>query len=174
MRKRLLTIGLTFLTFFSSAAFGYTPSSLYQPFSLKDLDIPSEKASVGSKRETIQLNVVDTHFLCAESECTHHHSGCRLEIEYLLSAENTLALDIGASVFCKASLRYQTSHGYELKSERCTRSQCHKLEEHAELNSSLVIGFNFSPYEEVVSVQVDSIECTIDTVESNGVIVAAE
>jgi hypothetical protein len=149
----------------------------YLPQQKTDKDTPlwlegtgghSRDISKGSHQEIIHLKVVGTHFLCTESECTHHHKNCTLEIDYALSAENRLSLDLGASVLCTAQLSYRTAHGYELKSERCTKSECHNLHKHANFNKSLVIGFNFSAYEEVVFVRVDSIECSIDSVEANG------
>ena len=116
-------------------------------------------------KETLRLKVTGAELHCSEDDCSHHHHGCKLEIMYSLSSGNHTHNDIGASVVCNARLNYITSHGYRLQSERCSNPMCHTLQQHARIDSKIILGFQFSPYEQVVDARVDSIQCHIENAE---------
>ena len=118
-----------------------------------------------TEKQTIRLKVTGAELHCSEDDCSHHHHDCKLEIMYSLSSENHAHHDIGASVVCNARLNYITSHGYRLQSERCSNPMCHTLHQHARIDSRIILGFQFSPYEQVVDAQVDSIQCHIEDAE---------
>ena len=128
------------------------------------LHIPEHRSKTKSYA-TVKLKILDTSFLCREDDCTHHHKGCYLKIDYQLLANNLPDQKLGASVSCRVKLSYQTSHGYQLQSEQCEKSICHRLPDHQGTTGSVKVEFVFSRYEEVVFAHVDAIECGIDNIE---------
>lgn len=114
------------------------------------------------QQESVRLRVTGARLACSEDDCSHHHHGCDLEIAYRLSADMQQDLDVGAQVVCQARLDYTTSHGYHLKSERCSSPASHTLHQRTHIDSTMVVEFQFSPYEQVIDAQVDSIHCHIE------------
>jgi len=127
--------------------------------SLIDTDGAEDKAE---QQESVRLRVTGARLACSEDDCSHHHHGCDLEIAYRLSVEIQQDLDVGAKVVCHARLDYTTSHGYHLKSERCSSPVSHTLHHRTHIDSTMVVEFQFSPYEQVIDAQVDSIHCRIE------------
>jgi len=117
------------------------------------------------QKESIRLDVTGAWLSCSEDDCSHHHHGCDLEIAYRLSSEVQSKLDIGAHVVCRARIDYMTSHGYRLQSERCSSPADHTLHHQDHVDSTIVVEFQFSPYEQVVDAQVGSIQCSIEDVD---------
>lgn len=113
------------------------------------------------EKDKIQLQVTEARLLCSDNDCSHH-ADCALEIHYHLSSRLRSDLDVGAQIMCRARLDYTTSHGYELQSERCSKSETHHLNNNDRIDSSIVVDFNFSPYEEVVEARVGAIQCNIE------------
>lgn len=115
--------------------------------------------------KTLHLDVTGARLSCSENDCSHHHQGCNLEISYRLSSEVQPNFDVGAHVVCRARLDYITSHGYHLKSERCSSPAGHTLHQTDHIDSMIEVEFQFSPYEQVVDAQVESIQCHIEQAE---------
>lgn len=116
------------------------------------------------QRGSLQLEVTGARFSCSEDDCSHHRR-CDLEIHYHLSSTVRQNLDIATEVICSARLDYTTSHGYHLKSEQCSSPAAHILHRHDQINSTMLVEFRFSPYEQVVDAQVDAIHCHIEGAE---------
>jgi len=114
------------------------------------------------RKQAVRLEVTGAELVCSGSECSHYRQGCRLEIKYRLSSDYRAESDIDTWVTCRAKLSYQISHGYHLISERYSNPICHTLHKMSAVNSKVVLGFQFSPYEEVVDAQVDSIQCHLE------------
>lgn len=113
------------------------------------------------EKDKIQLQVTEARLLCSDNHCSHH-ADCALKIQYHLSSRLRSDLDVGAQIMCRARLDYTTSHGYELQSERCSKSETHYLNNNDRIDSSIVVDFQFSPYEEVVEARVGAIQCNIE------------
>ncbi len=122
------------------------------------------KAAEENQHGLLQLDVTGARFSCSADDCSHHR-GCDLEIEYHLSSDVQQTHDIATEVKCRARLDYTTSHGYRLKSERCSSPAAHILHHHDQINSTIVLEFQFSPYEQVVDAQVGAIHCHIEAAE---------
>lgn len=136
------------------------PPELYAHFHQKPPPQPLVKPAQVEQKESLRLDVTGAWLSCAEDDCSHH-SGCNLEISYRLSAAVQSELDVGAQVVCQARLDYTTSHGYHLKSERCSSPAGHTIHHQNHIDSTMVVEFQFSPYEQVIDAQVDSIHCHI-------------
>lgn len=121
--------------------------------------------SVDSEVELIRLSVVSTRFRCTESMCEHHYDNCVVEIDYELTAETSSALAFETSVSCTADITYGTGHGYILKSSVDSKPEFHDLEPHAPHTYHSSMCFAFSRYEEVITAQLDSVQCRIQSVE---------
>lgn len=117
------------------------------------------------QKDSIRLDVTGAWLSCSEDDCSHHHHGCNLEIGYRLSSAVHSKLDVGAHVVCRARLDYMTSHGYHLQSERCSSPADHTLHHRDQVDSTIVVEFQFSPYEQVIDAQVGSIQCSIEDVD---------
>ena len=113
------------------------------------------------EKDKVQLRVTEARLICSDNDCSHHQD-CALEIQYRLSSALHSDYDVGAQIRCQARLDYTTSHGYELQSERCSTSEMHQLNNNDRIDSSIVVDFQFSPYEEVIEATVGSIQCTIE------------
>ena len=116
------------------------------------------------QQESIRLDVTGASLSCTEDDCSHHR-GCSLEIAYRLSAKIQQDFDVGTQVVCEAVLEYTTSHGYHLKSERCSTPTAHILHHNDRIDSSLVVEFQFSPYEQVIDAEVGSMQCHLKRTE---------
>lgn len=125
---------------------------------------PPDKPVEVSRTETVRLDVTGAMLACDEDDCSHHR-GCSLEIAYRLSSEVRQDFNLAAQVICQARLGYTTSHGYQLRSERCSAPADHVLQHHDQVESTLMVKFQFSPYEQVVDAQVGSIQCRIERAE---------
>ena len=125
---------------------------------------PPEKPAEASHRESVRLDVTGAMLACDEDDCSHHR-GCNLEIAYRLSSQMRQDLEVAAQVICQARLGYTTSHGYQLRSERCSAPADHVLHHHDQVESTLLVKFQFSPYEQVIDAQVGSIQCRIERAE---------
>lgn len=119
----------------------------------------------GGDVELIRLNVVSTRFHCTESMCEHHYDNCIVEIDYELVAETRADLTFETSVSCTADITYGTGHGYILKSSTDATPDLHDLEPHALHTYHTTMCFAFSRYEEVITAQLDSVQCRIRSVE---------
>ncbi|MGI9535562.1 MAG: hypothetical protein ACR2PB_00725 [Desulfocapsaceae bacterium] len=143
----------------------HPPDELYSHFHQKQQFQPRIRPDKAEQHESLRLNVTGAQLACSEDDCSHHHHGCALKISYHLSAELQPELDVGAQVVCQARLDYTTSHGYHLKTERCSLPSDHTLHHQDHIDSTIVVEFQFSPYEQVVDAQVDSIHCHIEQAE---------
>lgn len=140
----------------------YRPDSLLLAHSHIKQDLPLPEISLNRPgKDTIQLQVTEARLLCSDNDCSHHEN-CALEIQYLLTSVLQSARDVGAQIMCRARLDYTTSHGYELQSERCSKSETHHLMNNDHIDSSIIVDFQFSPYEEVIEARVGSIQCNIE------------
>lgn len=124
---------------------------------------PPDKPSAVTQ-ESVRLDVTGAMLACSEDDCSHHR-GCNLKIAYRLSSRLGRDFNVAAQVICQARLGYTTSHGYHLKSERCSSPVTHVLQRHDRVNSTLEVEFQFSPYEQVIDAQVGSIRCHIEQAE---------
>ena len=127
--------------------------------------LPMVEPGAVKKPDSLRLDVTGARLACSEDDCSRHHSGCNLEITYRLSTGVQPDLDVGATVVCRACLDYTTSHGYHLKSERCSLPAGHTLNHRDQIDSTIVVQFHFSPYEQVIDAQVGSIHCHIEQAE---------
>lgn len=109
----------------------------------------------------VDLQVTEAWLHCEDNGCSHHED-CALEVYYRLSSALRSAQGIGARISCRVRLDYTTSHGYELQSERCSKSETHRLYHSDRVESSIIVDFRFSSYEQVVDVRVGSIQCSIE------------
>ena len=137
------------------------PPELYAHFHQQPALQPLVKPEQVEQKESLRLDVTGAWLSCAEDDCSHHHRGCDLEISYRLSAAVQSELEVGAQVVCQARLDYTTSHGHHLKSERCSSPADHTIHHPHHIDSTMVVEFQFSPYEQVIDAQVDSIHCHI-------------
>jgi hypothetical protein len=112
-------------------------------------------------KDDIILRVIHTEFNCSEGSCENHYSGCKLEIDYTLSAETLADVSVDTSVSCKAKIFYRTGLGYVLSSESESETAHHLLHAHMEKRSTINLGFHFSSFEDVVETSLHSVECTI-------------
>ena len=141
------------------------PREFYSHYHQKPQRLPMITPEKVEQKESLRLHVTGARLACSEDDCSHHHRGCDLEIAYRLSATVQPELVVGAQVICQARLDYTTSHGYHLKSERCSSPIDHTLHHRDHLDSTIVVEFQFSPYEQVIDAQVDSIQCHIEQAE---------
>lgn len=172
-RLYFLLLPLLLVLYFSPSLFALPSSSpdadlfskdLYSHFHQKpSLPKLTEPAEVKQK-ESLRLDVTGASLSCTEDECSHHR-GCNLEIAYRLSTRILHDLDVGTQVVCQARLDYTTSHGYHLKSERCSTPSTHILNHQDHVDSTLVLEFQFSPYEQVIDAQVGAIQCRLKKTE---------
>ena len=125
----------------------------------------SANSAEAEQKDSIRLDVTGAWLSCSEDDCSHHHHGCNLEIGYRLSSAVHSKLDLGAHVVCRARLDYMTSHGYHLQSERCSSPADHTLHHRDQVDSTIVVEFQFSPYEQVIDAQVGAIQCSIEDVD---------
>ena len=140
----------------------HLPYELYAHFHQKPQLQPMITPEKVKQPESLRLAVTGARLACSEDDCSHHHRGCDLLIAYRLSAKVQPKLIVGAQVVCQARLDYTTSHGYHLKSDRCSSPVDHTLHHQDHLDSTMVVEFQFSPYEQVIDAQVDSINCRIE------------
>lgn len=137
---------------------------LYAHFHQEPSPEPLRKPVEVKEKETLRLDVTGASLSCTEDDCSHHR-GCNLEIAYRLSAKMQQDLDVGTQVVCEAVLDYTTSHGYRLKSERCSSPAAHILHYNDRVDSTLVVEFQFSPYEQVIDAEVGAIQCHLKKTE---------
>lgn len=140
-------------------------SELYAHSHMKPQTLPKPQPAEAEQKESIRLDVTGAWLSCSEDDCSHHHHGCNLEIGYRLSSAVHSKLDLGAHVVCRARLDYMTSHGYHLQSERCSSPADHTLHHRDQVDSTIVVEFQFSPYEQVIDAQVGAIQCSIEDVD---------
>lgn len=140
-------------------------SELYAHSHMKPQTLPKPQPAEAEQKESIRLDVTGAWLSCSEDDCSHHHRGCNLEIGYRLSSAVHSKLDLGAHVVCRARLDYMTSHGYHLQSERCSSPADHTLHHRDQVDSTIVVEFQFSPYEQVIDAQVGAIQCSIEDVD---------
>jgi hypothetical protein len=140
------------------------PGDLYAHFHQEPSPEPLHKPLEVKEKESLRLDVTGASLSCTEDDCSHHR-GCNLEIAYRLSSRVQQELDVGTQVVCQARLDYTTSHGYHLKSERCSSPTPHILHRQDQIDSTLVVEFQFSPYEQVVDAQVGAIQCHLKKTE---------
>jgi len=112
-------------------------------------------------KDDIVLRVTHTEFNCSAGSCEEHYGGCKLEIDYTLSAETLVDVSVDTSVSCKAKIFYRTGHGYVLSSESESETAHHLLHAHTEDRSTINLGFHFSSFEDVVETSLHSVECHI-------------
>ena len=159
---------------------GFTPSLFALPSPTKDmlLDLgeryahfhqepppePLRKPVEVEQTESLRLDVTGANLSCTENDCSHHRS-CNLEIAYRLSLKIQHDLDVGTEVVCEARLDYTTSHGYHLISERCSSPAAHILHRQDRIDSTVVLEFQFSPYEQVIDAEVGAIQCHLKKTE---------
>lgn len=141
------------------------PHEFYAHFHQKPQLRPLIKPDKVGQQEALRLHVTGARLACSADDCSHHHRDCNLEIAYRLSAEVQPEIDVGAQVVCQARLDYTTSHGYHLKTERCSSPANHILHHQDHIDSTIVVKFQFSPYEQVVDAEVDSINCHLEQAE---------
>ena len=125
---------------------------------------PPDKPAEVSRLETVRLDVTGAMLARDADDCSHHR-GCTLEIGYRLSSKMRHDVDVAAQVICQARLGYTTSHGYQLRSERCSAPADHVLHRRDQVESTLMVKFHFSPYEQVIDAQLGSIQCRIERAE---------
>ena len=148
-----------------SSSTGWVPGDVQAHFHQKELLQPAPQKPLEMKqKESLRLDVTGAQLSCSEDDCSHHRS-CNLKIAYRLSSRGDQEFNVGAQVVCQARLNYTTSHGYHLKSERCSSPVAHTLQHQVHLDSTLVVEFQFSPYEQVVDAQVEAIQCHIEQAE---------
>ncbi|MBT8328919.1 MAG: hypothetical protein KJN87_04375 [Desulfofustis sp.] len=139
-------------------------SELHTHFHQETTPEPLHKPVEVKQKESLRLDVTGASLSCTEDDCSHHR-GCNLEIAYRLSAKIQQDLDVGTQVVCEAVLDYTTSHGYHLKSERCSSPATHILHHQDRIDSTLVVEFQFSPYEQVIDAEVGAIRCHLNKTE---------
>ena len=160
--------------------FWFTPSLFALPYPTKNIDSvnrdkyshfhqnhpsePVKKPVEVKEKESLRLDVTGASLSCTEDDCSHHR-GCNLEIAYRLSTKIQKDIDVGTQVVCEAVLDYTTSHGYHLKSERCSSPAAHILHHKDRIDSTLVVKFQFSPYEQVIEAEVGAIQCHLKKTE---------
>lgn len=141
------------------------PTELYAHSHQRQQILPMDEPAEVEQKDSIRLDVTGAWLSCSEDDCSHHHQGCDLKIGYRLSSAVQSKLGIGAQVVCRARLDYLTGHGYRLQSERCSSPAGHTLHHQDQVESTIVVQFQFSPYEQVVDAQVGSIQCSIEDVD---------
>ena len=139
-------------------------NELHTHFHQEQTPEPLNKPVEVEEKESLRLDVTGANLSCTEDDCSHHR-GCNLEIAYRLSAKIQQDLDVGTQVVCEAVLDYTTSHGYHLKSERCSSPAAHILHHNDRIDSSIVVEFQFSPYEQVIDAEVGVIQCHLKRTE---------
>lgn len=138
---------------------------LYSHYHQNEQLQPIPRQDTVEQHESLRLDVTGARLACSEDDCSHHHHGCDLEITYRLSAQMQTELSLGAQVVCQARIDYLTSHGYHLRSERCSSPAEHIFHQRNHIDSTIVVKFQFSPYEQVIDAQVGSIQCRIEQAE---------
>lgn len=129
----------------------------HQKPDLQQLTEPAES----KQQQSLRLDVTGASLSCKEDDCSFHR-GCNLEIDYRLSSKVQQKIDVGTQVICQAQIDYTTSHGYHLKSERCSSPATHILHNNDRIDSTLMVEFQFSPYEQVVGTEVGAIQCHLE------------
>lgn len=139
----------------------HDPGERYAYFHHEPALQPLSEPVESKQQQSLRLDVTGATLSCKEDDCNHHR-GCSLEIAYRLSSKVKQEIDVGTQVICQAQIDYTTSHGYHLKSERCSSPAPHILQHNDRVDSTLVLEFQFSPYEQVVDTEVGAIQCRLE------------
>jgi len=110
------------------------------------------------------IEVSDANLECNESIAGDYYSDCDVEIEYKLTTDYRGHSSISVDVECKAEISYETRGTYG-SSESDDESKSHTLYANGSDYSSVDIDFSFSMYQQVYRVELESVECEIDSLD---------
>jgi len=110
------------------------------------------------------VSVSDASLDCSESYDRSYYRSCQVEVDYevVTNFEGDGYLDV--EIECTAEIRYKGRNSYSWSHESADDDETHTLYPLGSDSGDVGLDFSFSSYKEVVSVQLESAQCEVDSV----------
>lgn len=125
----------------------------------------SECESEDRSGAEVCLNVSDASLDCDESYLGDYYDSCDVAISYRLETNHRGQSDIEVDVSCNAEISYERRDRYGSTSDYSSNWFSHDLGAHDSEYGSMNLHFSFSSFDEVVSAEIESVDCRIEDLE---------
>lgn len=109
------------------------------------------------------IEVTDADIDCDENYSDNYYNGCEVEIDYGLETDYRGQSSLNVDIECEAEISYKSRSSYN-SSGSDSETESHSLYAGGSDYNTIEVDFSFSSYKEVYSVELDSAECEIESV----------